>query len=245
MTATRPLPPHGAADTASVRQHIRNLMAAGTGWRSIADLAGVSRTEVHRILYRNPGAVAPDTADRILTVTTDTPRPAAAKDTKVDATGTRRRVRALHHDGYDTDHIGDAIGVCPQTVHSWLRCARIDSRHAKAVKDLFERWSGVPAEDNDIDPETARNARTLARLRRWTQAGAWCDDIDDPVAAPTPWYGVRRAADLYEDSEELLAAGESIYTICRRLDVSLCNLKRARERVRARARTAARQELAA
>lgn len=234
--ATKPLPPHGTTDPAPVRQHIRDLMAAGTGWRAVADLAEVSRATVHRILYRSPAVIDTETADRILAVTVDAKPAARSQDTKTDATGTRRRIRALHHDGNSTDRIGNAIGVPPQTVRAWLRSARIDSRDAEAVRDLFERWSGTPAEENGAFPQEAERARMLARRRRWAKAGAWCDDIDDPHAVATPWFGVRRAADLYADSEELLALGEPIDVICDRLDVTLCNLKRARERVKARRR---------
>lgn len=238
MNATaKPLPPHGTTDPAPVRQHVRNLMNAGTGWRVIADLAEVPRSKVHRILYRNPAAIDTAVAEAILTVTAAMPRPARTADTKTDATGTRRRIQALHHDGYDSDRIGTAIGERPQKVRTWLCCARIDARHAQSVTDLFASWSGIPAEANGVDPEEAGHARTLARRRRWAQAGAWGDGIDDPGSAPMPWYGVRRSEDLVADAEEIRrTCGVGWNLVAERLGVSRNALDKARERVAARAK---------
>lgn len=237
-------PAHDTADPALVRRHIRDLMAAGTSWRAVADLAEVPRSQVHRILYRNPTTIETDVANRILAVEARPSRPLHAADAKTDATGTRRRIQALHHDGYDADHIASAIGETPQKIRTWLCCARIDARHAQAVTDLFTSWSGIPAEGNGIDPETARRARALARKRRWAQAGAWCDDIDDPGAAPMRWYGVRRSEDLVADAEEIRETSNVGWNLAaERLGVSRNTLDKARERVAKRARD--RQALAA
>lgn len=246
-TTTRPAP-HGTTDPAAVRQHIRDLIASGTDRRSIADLAQVPYSTIRRILYRNPATIETDTAQAILAVSPGRRRHARAVTTDVDATGTRRRVRAMHHDGYDTSHIAAAVGEQPRIVRSWLRCARIDADHAQAVADLYLAWSGVPAETNGADPESAACARQLARRRRWAQAGAWDEDagaIDDPNATPTPWYGVRRSADLFADSEELLAQRLPFDVVAARLDVKINTLQRARERMRARARAAERLGVAA
>lgn len=229
MTAT--------TNPAPIRQHIRDLMAAGTGWRVVADLAGIPRSKVHRILYRNPDVINTAMAEAILAVTATMPSPARAADTKVDATGVRRRIQALHHDGYDSDHIGAAIGERPQRIRAWLCCARIDARHAETVTNLFATWSGTPAETKGVDPETARRARALARRRRWARAGAWCDGIDDPGAAPMSWYGVRRSEDLVADAEEIRRTwGVGWDLVAERLQVRRNTLDKARERVAARAK---------
>lgn len=237
-----------AVDPAPVRRHIRDCMAGGTGSRTVADLAQVPRSTVHRILYRNPATIDAEDAKAILAVTPGRRHRYRTADTYVDATGTRRRIRALHHDGYDTGHIAEAVGEQPRIVRSWTLCARIDARRAQAVADLYLAWSGTPAETNGADPESAECARRLARRRRWAQAGAWDEEtnsIDDPDAVPTPWYGVRRSANLFADSEELLAQRLPLDVVAARLDVKVNTLQRARERMRARARAAERQGMAA
>lgn len=236
-----------AVDPAPVRQHIRDCMAAGTGRRAIADLAQVPRSTVNKILYRNPATIDAEDAKAILAVAPGR-RNHSTADTHVDATGTRRRIRAMHHDGYDTNRIAEAVGEHPRIVRSWLLCARIDARHARAVTDLHAAWAGIPAESNGVAPETADAARALARRRRWAQTGAWDEEtnpIDDPDAVPTPWFGVRRSADLYEDSEELLAQKLPFDVVAARLEVNVNTLQRARERMRARSRAAERQVVAA
>ena len=42
-------------DAEPARAHVLDLMVAGTGWRSIAELAGLSETTVQRLLYGIPG----------------------------------------------------------------------------------------------------------------------------------------------------------------------------------------------
>lgn len=235
-------------DPAPVRRHIRDCMAAGTGRRAVADLAQVPRSTVNKILYRNPATIDAEDAKAILAVTPGRRHRNRATGSHVDATGTCRRIRAMHHDGYDTDRIAEAVGEHPRIVRSWLLCARIDARHAQAVTDLHAAWTGIPAENNGVAPETADAARALARRRRWAQTGAWDEEtnpIDDPDAVPTPWFGVRRSADLYEDSEELLAQRLPIDVVAARLEVNVNTLQKARERTRARARAAERQAVAA
>lgn len=237
-----------AVDPAPVRRHIRDCMAGGTGSRTVADLAQVPRSTVHRILYRNPATIDAEDAKAILAVTPGRRHRNRTADTHVDAVGTRRRIRAMHHDGYDTDRIAEAVGEHPRIVRSWLLCTRIDAQHAQAVTDLHATWTGIPAENNGVAPETADAARALARRRRWAQTGAWDEEtnpIDDPDAVPTPWFGVRRSADLFADSEELLAQRLPFDVVAARLEVSVNTLQKARERIRARSRAAERQAVAA
>lgn len=237
-----------AVDPAPVRQHIRDCMAGGTGSRTVADLARVPRSTVHRILYRNPATIDADDAKAILAVTPGRRLRHRTADTHVDATGTRRRIRAMHHDGYDTNRIAEAVGEHPRIVRSWLLRACIDARHAQAVTDLHAAWAGIPAENNGVASDAADAARALARQRRWAQTGAWDEEtnpIDDPDAVPTPWYGMRRSADLFADSEELLAQRLPFDVVAARLDVKANTLQKARERTRARARAGERQVVAA
>lgn len=243
MTAATLLP-CGAVDADIVRQHLRTLMAADIGWRYAADLAGVPRSTVSQLLYRGTRTARSETATRILAVTTDVPaRPAAPRSIKparVEPTGTRRRIQAFHHDGYDTARIGSALNVPAVTVGTWLHNNRgIDANCAQAVADLYRAWAGVPAEDNGASPEAAEAARTLARQRRWATPDAWSSaDLDDPCATPErpSRPKIRRAEDVVEDAEWLRAtSGDSWRGVADRLGVRKNTLHTYQSRVRKRA----------
>lgn len=229
----------GATDATPVRDHLRHIMTArGLGRRRAALLAGLSPDTVGHVLYGGASTVRADIATRILAVTPDTPMPPrAAPADKTDATGTRRRIRALHCDGHSAVRIGAELGRRPAQVLAWLRYATIDTADARAVADIYARWAGVRAEDLGADPADAAGARAMARRRRWAPAPAWDHEtIDDRDAAPASWRTTWRAADLHAESEPMLAAGTPIDVVAAHLGVKVPALKRARERVRARAR---------
>lgn len=161
----------------------------------------------------------------------------AAVANRTDATGTRRRIQAMHHDGYDTARIATALQTATATVHAWLRNSRgIDARHAWAVAELHRAWAGIPAEDNGSSAQAAQAARTLARRRRWKPSIAWDGrDIDDPAAVPVEWRTVRRAADLVEDAEWLRAQTNGTWdAIAAQLNVRKDTLHQYRTRERRR-----------
>lgn len=161
---------------------------------------------------------------------------------KVDATGVRRRIKALGRDGYSTARIDTELGLPPGTARVWLRYSRgIDPRHDAAMADLYARWAGIPAETNGSTVADAEAVRAMAFRRRWPPAAAWDDEIriDDPQAVPASWRTTWRAEDLFAESEPYLQAGESYVVVAHHLGVKVPALKRARERIRARERAAA------
>lgn len=162
---------------------------------------------------------------------------------RTDATGTRRRLQALHHDGYGTASVAAALGVTPAAVCTWLHNNRgIDVRQASAVADLYRSWSGVPAEDNGSSAQDAQAARALAHRRRWKPQAAWRNqDMDNPAAVPMETRTVRRAADVVEDAEWLRSeTGGTWEAIAARLKIRTDTLHQYRMRVRRRQEAGAR-----
>ncbi len=90
---------HPYVDASPVREHIATLRAAGIGVERIAHLAGLSVSHIRELAERDHGdsrgtqRVRPSTATRILGIgINDASR---APHSRIDATGTRRRLQAL------------------------------------------------------------------------------------------------------------------------------------------------------
>jgi hypothetical protein len=195
-------------DAEPIRQHLRDLAAAGMGLKTVSKVGGIAHGTLYPILYgktspdprecRPPRKrISRDIADRILAV-----RPVLADGARVDATGTRRRLQALVAIGYTRVWLADQIGVNTGNLdvltggHSSVTAAT-----ARAVTDLYDRYWSTPGPN-------LRARRRAARLG-WLPPLAWDDDtIDDPTATPADTarpagrgQGVhqRRAEDVVED----------------------------------------------
>lgn len=175
---------------APLRAHVVELGAAGVGFRRVAELAGVSASTVQKILAEGelPGRrVARSTAEKVLRV-----RPgldAVSDGGVLDATGTIRRMHALHARGWSRHAIADRLGVEDYSL-TWIeRSGRVTGRMARKIRDLYEQlWDQAPPAATQ--QERAGITMTLRRAREhgWAPPAAWDDDIDDPKARP---HGVR------------------------------------------------------
>ncbi len=123
---------------------------------------------------------------------------------RLDAGGTRLRLRALHVMGHGSARISRALGVREDTIQ---RLARGDARTISpplrdAIADLYDAWWDKRA------PERTRAERAAAaRARRRATAGNWCagaalndDQLDIPGYRPRTGYrpatGTGVAADI-------------------------------------------------
>ena len=111
---------------------------------------------------------------------------------RLDAGGTRLRLRALHVMGHGSARIARALGVREETIQ---RLARGDARTISpplrdATADLYDAWWDKRA------PERTRAERAAAaRARRRASAGNWCagaalndDQLDVPGYRPRTGY---------------------------------------------------------
>ena len=111
---------------------------------------------------------------------------------RLDAGGTRLRLRALHVMGHGSARIARALGVREETIQ---RLARGDARTISpplrdAIADLYDAWWDKRA------PERTRAERAAAaRARRRAIAGNWCagaalhdDQLDVPGYRPRTGY---------------------------------------------------------
>lgn len=151
--------------------------------------------------------------------------------TRIDPTGTQRRIRALMRMGWRGDDLADAAGWHNRSVaRDILRNKYVERRTAARIAAVYDRLAMRPGPSG----KTARHAERAG----WPPPLAWDDDtIDDPTVAPwqpepTTATGkvARRRAALIEDVDFLVSAGVVPATICERLHRAPGALARALDR---------------
>jgi hypothetical protein len=129
---------------------------------------------------------------------------AAGPRARVDAGGTRLRLRALHVMGHGSARISRALGVREETIQRLVRgdTTDVSPNLRDTITDLYDAWW------DKRPPERTRAERAAAaRARRRAAAGNWCagaalDDgkLDTPGYRPQsrwrPATGTGIAADF-------------------------------------------------
>lgn len=202
-------------DAGPAREHVRRLAAAGIGWKRTAELAGVSRGAMRKLLLGGPGErpptkrIRPETAAALLAVQVS-PANLGGR-ALVDSAGTRRRVQALVAIGWSRAKLGGRLGIEPSGMSELLRREHVTAGRARAVTALYdELWNRQPPEGEWREKISAARSRNYAREHGWAPPAAWDDDlIDNPQApGPTGWQrtcATPRGADLAGEAAELLA----------------------------------------
>jgi hypothetical protein len=124
---------------------------------------------------------------------------------RLDAGGTRLRLRALHVMGHSSARIARALGIREMTIRRIVRgdASSVSPQLRDTVTDLYDAWWDKRA------PERTRAERAAATLaRRHAIAGNWCapaalddDKLDTPGYRPRsrwrPATGTGVAPDIY------------------------------------------------
>ena len=185
MTTTEDGPGRSEASTGqreAARAHVTQLRQDGGTYRSIAAAAALSTGSVHRLASGRRRA-QPGTATAVLTVTSP-----ALPQARLDASGTRLRLRALHVMGHGSARIARAIGVHPVTIRKIVRGdARTVSQHLRdAIAELYDAWWDKRAPGRTrFERAAATYARKRAMTGNWCAAAALDDDrLDIPGYRP-------------------------------------------------------------
>ena len=120
----------------AARDHVTRLRQDGGTYRSIAAAAALSPAAVYGLASGRRRA-QPGTAAAVLTVTSPTlPR------ARLDAGGTRLRLRALHVMGHGSARIARAVGVHPVTIRKLVRgdARTISQQLRDTIADLYDAW---------------------------------------------------------------------------------------------------------
>ena len=180
------------------RDQIRRLRAQGGTYRSIAAAAGLAPATVHD-LASGRQTPTPATSRAITAVTS-----ASLRRARVDAGGTRLRLRALHVMGHGSARIARALGVREMTIRAIVRgdASTLSTTLRDQAADLYDAWWDKRA------PERSRAERTAATAaRRRAIRGNWCagaglddDQLDTPGYKTTakwkPATGTGTAPDI-------------------------------------------------
>jgi transcriptional regulator with XRE-family HTH domain len=183
----------------AARDHVAHLRQDGGTYRSIAAAAAVS-PETLRALASGRRRAQAATAAAVLKVTgRSLPRP------RLDAAGTRLRLRALHVMGHGSARIARAIGVSPKTIRELVRgdARTVSPRLRDAIAELYDAWwdKRAPARTR-FESGAATAARKRAIAGNWCAAAALDDDLlDTPDYRPChgwkPAAGTGTAPDIY------------------------------------------------
>jgi hypothetical protein len=172
-------------DAGPVREHIAVLRAAGIGVERIARLAGMSVSHIRDLAAQRRGdstatrRVRPSTATRILAIAIDDAH--LAQYSRVDATGTRRRLQALIAIGWPTELLAAQLGRRPNSLCRSMTGESVTARTAHDVATLFEQlWNNRPPRTTSEQRAAADAARAHAAGRGWLPPLAWT------TSTPTP-----------------------------------------------------------
>ncbi|WP_299960495.1 helix-turn-helix domain containing protein [uncultured Modestobacter sp.] len=200
-------------DAGPVYDHLDALRAAGIGVERIAALAGMSVSHIRTLAAPDRGhspatrRVRPGTAARILSISiADDHR---APHSRVDATGTRRRLQALAAIGWSPELLADKLARRPSSLRCSMTSPSVTARTARDVAALYERLSNTPPlRATSKQCAAVHAARAHAVARGWSPPMAWEDIDTDPCPRPT---GVASSPDdVDEIAIERALAGDGI-----------------------------------
>lgn len=218
-------------DAEPVRQHVRELMAAGVSYSRIAQAAGVNTSTVNHMLYERTGRPRTKRLNhenaRLILAVDVTQVPTGL----VDSTGARRRLQALMAIGWPASRLAGPLGLHPVYVREIQRRPRIYATTAHAMAVTYNRlWDKRP-EHYGISAQAANRSRSLGRASGWPPPAAWDDDaLDDPTRGPDMGEVIsinRNELAAYRRGEvEFLASyGASPEEIAQRVDLTLGSIR--------------------
>lgn len=222
----------GRVDAAPARDHLRELMAQGMGWKQVAATAGLSNDTVSAILYgkgsksgeaRQPRKrVTRRVHEAIMAVQLE-----LAPGALVDGTGTRRRLQALIAIGWSGPRLAAKLGQ--RNGNFWTMMMvnnQVTAKTAAAVRALYSQlWDQTPPANNGFERRSVAQSKYRAEQAGWAPPAAWDDaQLDDPSAQPSGHRRARRqnrsAEHVIQDVEWLLDQGVDRTAIAAQLGIA-------------------------
>jgi hypothetical protein len=152
--------------------------------------------------------VRPSTATRLLSIgIADGSR---APHSRVDATGTRRRLQALIAIGWPTEVLAAQLGRHRNSLCRSMAGQSVTAHTAHEVATLYERlWNSPPPRMTGEQCAASDAARAHAAAQGWLPPLAW-DDIDTDPTPPALTASLSQCNDLDEIAVERALAGDRI-----------------------------------
>jgi len=164
----------GQRETA--RDHVTQLLQHGWTYRSIAAAAALSPDTIYA-LATGRRRTQPATATAVLTVARR-----ILSGSRLDAGGTRLRLRALHVMGHGSARIARAAGVHPVTIRKLVRgdARTVSPQLRGAIIAVYDAWWDKRAPTRTpFERAAATAARKRAIAGNWCAAAALDDDLLD------------------------------------------------------------------
>jgi hypothetical protein len=167
---------------ASAYEQVDRLRRDGGTYRAIAAAAGLSPSTIHGLAtgHRQP---TPAIELALRKVTSE-----SITRARVDAGGSRLRLRALHVMGHGSARIARALGVREMTIRRIVRgdAPTVSTGLRDAVTELYDAWW-----DKRVPQRTRHERAAVTAARRRAIAGNWCagaglddDQLDIPGYRP-------------------------------------------------------------
>lgn len=207
-------------DPGPARDRIAELVAAGWSQKDVAAAAGVSASTISIIVRGRYARVRAEVAAAILGLL-PTPLPSRADQRGlVSSTGTRRRLQAMHADGWTLRDIEQEAGCCL----SWIGPGK--PRVTRATHDAVAAAYRALAGRQGPSRHTA-----LRAVRRGWLGSVWWDD-DGDLDDPAYWPPTARDRGTSIDAIAALAArGVPLREIAARLNVKAGSVARRIDRL--------------
>ena len=183
----------------AARDHVTQLRQHGWTYRSIAAATALSPDTVYALATGRRTA-QPATATAVLKLTRR-----ILSGSRLDAGGTRLRLRALHVMGHGSARIARAAGAHPQTIRQLVRgdARTVSPRLRTAIIAVYDAWwdKRAPARTRS-ERAAATAARKRAIAGNWCAAAALDDDLLDlpgyrPRQGWMPATGTGTAPDIH------------------------------------------------
>jgi lambda repressor-like predicted transcriptional regulator len=191
--------PDSPGQRQAARDHVTQLRQHGWTYRSIAAATALSPTTVADLAAGRRTA-HPGTATAVLKLTSR-----ILSGSRVDAGGTRLRLRALHVMGHSSARIARAAGAHPQTIRQLVRgdAVTVSPRLRAAIIAVYDTWWDKRAPTRTrAERAAATGARKRAIAGNWCAAAALDDDLLDipgyrPPQGWMPATGTGTAPDIH------------------------------------------------
>ncbi|RSN38788.1 hypothetical protein DMH12_37345 [Streptomyces sp. WAC 04229] len=175
-------------DAQPVRDHVNRMRAAGMPIRALEKRLGLSAHHLDHLLFGSNGfppgeKFETEPAELILAfwpTLDDLPDPS-----RVDATGTLRRVQAMETRGFPRAAMARQLGFRKTYFQKAVASDKGTARMARAVRGLYGMWWDADPSAHDVPDWVAERTRRAADRQGFHGPLAWDDDtIDDPTAVP-------------------------------------------------------------
>lgn len=170
-----------------VRAKVRIYRARGMNLAQMQRQTGVHQSTISEQLRPMRTGMNRRTYLGLIQMTFEEPSPTS----QVDATGTRRRILSLWHDGFGPQFQSDRTGWPKSNVQRIARgkTLRVEYRTVRMFQELYEKLEDSQPAEFGIPERSVRYVRTFARKLGGVSRGCWDEDtIDDPEAIPD-WTG--------------------------------------------------------